>query len=532
MWLLQTALFLGIAQGFVAYADITDRQKLVLSADDYMKQGEFQKALVQLQKARSQDSFEFFIDQKMRACQMRLGNWVSSEGSSQVDWIEVDKLRLEDVPIRSFDSLFHVAQGLEARENYETALRIFNHIAERAPAKAEYGKASQDLRLKLEQLAQNHSDVGEMFLKQGRFLKALEEFNRALYYKPQDAFLLDRVKLVEARHAELLDTYRSRLTKLVQAKERDQAAALAERAFREFPEDKGFRAIMDSLQTVRLGAMRVMLDECRSQIDVHKYSLAESRLREALVAYPGEPEVNELLQEVRQKIDADRRIAIKDSLDKAFSRAIRIENAGLAASILQSMHTQFSSADFSAQQKKIDELNVRLQKIQDFQTALEHARQAMRDGLLSVADSALQNALALDPASPVAKKMLEDVRREQAKTSEVEVNKHREVQKAQALVKAGQIKEAKKADLSLTGARQVDQEVKQVQRTIREAEFARTPENDKKAQELFLEGIAKYRVGDYKEALDKWNQVTKLNPDHDQAKKYIANVKQKLARMQ
>ena len=99
-------------------------------------------------------------------------------------------------------------------------------------------------------------------------------------------------------------------------------------------------------------------------------------------------------------------------------------------------------------------------------------------------------------------------------------------------MKSGQLKEAKKVDLSLTGAKQVDQEVKQVQRTIREAEFAHTPENDKKAQELFLEGIAKYRVGDYKEALEKWNQVIRLNPDHEQAKKYIANVKLKLARME
>ena len=527
-------LLFAFAWGPVVGAPVNSEQaKYIQSAQDYMQRSQYQKALVQLSKARALSPTEVSIDEKMRECHVRLGNWVSPEDAATSSWIEVDKLRLADVQPRAFDSLFQVAKTLENRENYEIAERIFSHLANKAPTKKEYGKAYQDLRLKVELMSQNHIEVGEVFLKQGRFAKALEEFKAALFFKPDDPYLQSRIKLVESRQLELRETYKGRLAKVLAEGDRDQAAVIAERAFREFPSEKFFRRTLDSLTTLRLEMLAKTLEECRALMDSSQFASAESRLREALLSYPGEPQVVDLLQQSRAKLESSKKVALADSLSKELTQAIETGNTSLATSLLQNLKATGAAGDDIAQKEKgLDSLKSRLQVQRDFENTLEKARRLMKDGQLAEARAALEAAMGMNPKSPVAKQMLEDVKREEAKQVETEDAKRKEIQKADAFVKAGQIQSAKKVDLSLTGAQQVDQEVKQVQRAIREAEYARTPENDKKAQDLFFEGIGSYRLGDYQEALEKWNKVLKLNPDHEQAQKYVANVKQKLARMQ
>jgi tetratricopeptide (TPR) repeat protein len=231
-------------------------------------------------------------------------------------------------------------------------------------------------------------------------------------------------------------------------------------------------------------------------------------------------------------LEQRRKAGLRDSLEKQFLTSMQAGNIGLGAMQLQRMKTEFPDADLSTFQKQLDQQKNQFQKQRDFENLLEIARRNSQDGLIAQSKEALLNALKIQPESPVAKQMLADIQREEARQATVEEQRRKDLQKAEALLAAGQIQSAKKVDLSLSGVGKVDQEVKQVQRNIREAEFARTPEKDRRAQELFLEGIAKYRVGDYEEALEKWKLVLQLNPDHDQAKKYMANVKQKLSRMQ
>jgi len=518
--------------GLVTHVMAEDRSQYISSADDYMKLGQYGKALVQLQKARSLDAAQVTIDQKIRECQMRLGAWVSSEASGGEDWIEVDKLRLDEVPATSHDSLFHVAQGLEQRENYETALRIYAFLAEHRSDRKDFGKAYKELRIKLEQMAQNHSEVGEIFLKQGRLEKAREEFTRASFFQPSNAFFPERIKQIDTKRKELLQALDARLTEVLASGDVDQALVVADHAFREFPEQERFRKVLDSLQVAHKDVLATTLQECRDLLAKQDYAKADARLREALVRFPGEGEIAELQQEARSKLEASRRAAQVDSLDRSLQKAIAEGNVGLAQGLLQGMSTLGASGvNLTERTNQVNELRQKVQGQRDFENALDKSRRALRDGMLDSAKIALQQAMALNAQSPVVQQMLQDIKREESREAEVEVSKRKDVQRAEAFVKAGQIQSAKKVDLTLTGANQVDQEVKQAQRAIREAEYARTPENDKKAQDLFFQGISSYRIGDYADALQKWTLVLKLNPDHEQAQKYIANVKQKLARM-
>lgn len=505
--------------------------QLTLDADTYMKQGQYGKALVQLQKARALDSQQVMLDIKIRECQFRLGTWVPGQDATNMAWIEVDKLRLPEVPIKSFDSLFRVAKGLEERESYEIALKILGHLAEKAPAKNEYVKAYQSLRIRMDQMVVNHTEVGEVFLKQGRFSEAREEFRRALFFRPGDPFVQERLRLVESKQSEMLASYRSQLRVALRQDEAEASLVLADRAFRDFPLQPEFKRAADSLRQVHASKKEKVLQDCRTMITKGEIAAAEAKLREALVQFPGEPAVVQLQMEAQRLLDGQKRNGMRDSLEKQFHQAIQSGNLGLGAMQLQKLRTEFPEVDYSKQQGILDQKKGQYQKQREFEGTLESARRYMKDGLLSQAKEALQTALAMQPESPVAKQMLADLQREEVRSVAIEEQRRKDLQRAEALVAAGQIQSAKKVDLSLSGVGKVDQEVKQVQRTIREAEFARTPEKDRRAQELFLEGIGKYRVGDYEEALEKWKLTLKLNPDHDQAKKYVANVKQKLSRM-
>jgi|GEM_PF-3310049 len=519
------------AQAGAGGMPVVEQAALVKSAEAYMKSGEYPKALLQLQKARSLNSAELKVDQMMRQCLVHMGDWVPSGGTNS-EWIDVDRLRLDDVLPKGYDSLFRVGKSMEERENYDIALRIYSHLTEKQPGNKDYGKAFQDLRLKIEQLAQNHVDVGEIYLKQGRFGRALEEYHAAQFFRPRDAFIVDRIKLATERQNELHKSYDERLQSLLQKGNRDQAMLVAEKAFRDFPEEENFRKALDTLQSLRSSNLQKVLAQCRAAIDSGNFEKAESQLQNAMLTFGGEPQIDALYQEAHKKLEQQRNKERSDSTRATFAQAVEQGNTSLAAGAMQALQRQGDTVGIQKLQVKLDELKGRQQALRDFEATVDRARRALKDGVFDEAKAALQKAMEMNAVSPVARQLLDDVHREEAKALEVEQAKRKDVQKAEALLKAGQLKEAKKVDLSLTGTHQVDQEVKQVQRNIREAEYARTPENDKKAQDLFLEGIGKYRAGDYQDAVDNWTQVLKLNPDHEQAKKYIANVKQKLARMQ
>lgn len=515
-----------------AYAMGSAWDQYLKDADQYMKQGQYGKALVQLQKARSLDSQQVNLDSKIRECQIRLGSWIPGQNAASMEWIEVDKLRLQEVPEKSYDSLLQVAKSLEDRENYEVALKILAYIAEKAPAKQEYAKVHQSLRLKLDKMVVNYTEVGDVFLKQGRFGEARDEFRRGLFFRPNDAYLQDRLKLVESKQGEMIATYRSQLKASLAKQDAEASLAIADRAFRDFPDDRDFRRVADSLRSLHESDRESVIQECRSLLAKGEIGSAESKLREALVKYPGDPTVMQMQADALRALEQKRKAGLRDSLEKQFLASMQAGNIGLGAMQLQRMKIEFPGANLSILQKQLDQQKNQFQRQRDFENLLEIARRNSQDGLIAQSKEALLNALKIEPESPVAKQMLADIQKEESRQTAVEEQRRKDLQKAEALLAAGQIQSAKKVDLSLSGVGKVDQEVKQVQRNIREAEFARTPEKDRRAQEIFLEGIAKYRVGDYEEALEKWKQVLQLNPDHDQAKKYMANVKQKLSRMQ
>lgn len=109
-----------------------EQAALVKSAETYMKSGEYPKALLQLQKASSLNSAEQKVDQMMRQCLVHMDDWVPSGGTNS-EWIDVDRLRLDDVLPKGYDSLFRMGKSMEERENYDIAMRIYSHLTEKPP---------------------------------------------------------------------------------------------------------------------------------------------------------------------------------------------------------------------------------------------------------------------------------------------------------------------------------------------------------------------------------------------------------------
>ena len=54
----------------------------------------------------------------------------------------------------------------------------------------------------------------------------------------------------------------------------------------------------------------------------------------------------------------------------------------------------------------------------------------------------------------------------------------------------------------------------------------------KRVNDLVLAGISAYRTGEYKDAMDKWQQAVALDPKCVQAQRYLANVGRMQARLQ
>lgn len=449
-----------------------DRQQLMRIAEEYMRTGEEQKALVTLQQIRALDTSAAGIDKRILDLQVKLGMWVSSDPYVQSTWVAVDPVRLDQVKPAGYDSLFQLARQLVEKEQYPESMRILAFLKDKAPTHKQYGPYYQEQRLRLASLSSRHLTIAESLLVQRSWDLALMELHRAAFYAPEDARMQERIQTVQNARDASLTALKSDLA-LHQGKgDFTSARQTCAKGILEFPEENVFRLTLDSLQNQDNAGVEKLRDDLQKARTKGDWATLERLLVTAKAEMPSDPEVKALQAEL----------------------------------VTQQMN-----------------------KVK-FDRWMEDARTALRNRQFANAESSLQSALELQPNSQLATKLLAEVQNAQ-KTAQAEEEKIKELQKLSTQVKTGQVQSDKVGDLKLTGSAKVDQEVKQVQREVRKAEFARTPENDRKAQEYFLAGIARYRAGEYQEALRLWKQVLELNPSHEQAAKYIANVQQKLSRL-
>jgi tetratricopeptide (TPR) repeat protein len=117
---------------------------------------------------------------------------------------------------------------------------------------------------------------------------------------------------------------------------------------------------------------------------------------------------------------------------------------------------------------------------------------------------------------------------ERQKSQRVKSDQQKKIEQVQRLVDAGQNQAAQQIKLETTGDQIIDQQIIGVQRALRIQTQEMTPEIDRKIQSHLLEGISQYRIGNYQKALGEWNAILLMDPNHVQAKKYVANVLKKI----
>lgn len=449
-----------------------DREELLRSGESYLRSGEEAKALIMFQKARAQDTSLAEIDRKIRDLQVKMGMWVSEDAVAQSDWVSVDSVALRSVKPAKYDSLFGLAKSFAQKERYAESMRILAFLNEKAPTNKNYGGFYEELRIRLGVLSRRHLTIAESLWVNKAWDLAIAEIKRASFYAPEDKAMNTRLELVESLKSESYNELVELMNSNLRENNRQGALATCVRGSIEFPQDPLFARVMDSLKVNAQMREETLKEKLAKAQTAKDWERMEQLLKQAAIEMPKDTEVRILQMEQQER-----------------------------------------------QKAKLK-----------FDLWIEEARNALRNKQFVMAQSHIQKALEIQPESLLARKLEQDVNAA-LKLVKEEEEKLKEIKELTTQVKNGQAQVEKVKELKLTGSPKVDQEVKQVQREIRVAEFKRTPENDRKAHDLFLAGIAKYRNGDYQDAVDLWKKVLTLNPNHEQAPKYIANVQNKLSRV-
>lgn len=493
--MLTTFSILILAISGASPSDTGEALRLARGAEALLKEGLPAKALVQLQRARALDSLQEGIDRMMWQCRIKLGEWVPPDAARQTNWNELDSLGLDAVPVSRYDSLFQAGQAIEKRDDLPTALRIFTFLSRRQPENKVYVKAQVDLKARQDLLVATHSEVAGGLLRRGKLTDALIEYRLALFAKPDDPVLVRKVRSIEASVRESAMAYRDRIDRFRREGDLDAALNAARRALQDHPSDSFFRVSVDTLESQDRKALATKLAEVGKLVDAGREGNAVEVLRSAMAEHPEDPTLAQSFEELRQRIDKKRQSRQVDSLVRAFESALvrgDPEQAAILVANLEARGQKSSTTD--RLRSRVDSLRGAQQAKIAFDEDMAAARRALTNRDKVAAKAALQQALAKRPGNTVAKGLLESL-------------------DAPAMEAKAPPKEAKPAA------------------AVKEAPPSKDQVWVRKVNEAILAGISSYRAGEYKAALDRWSEALSLDPSNQEARKYIANVKQKLARL-
>lgn len=474
-------------------SDTGEALRLARGAEALLKEGLPAKALVQLQRARALDSLQEGIDRMMWECRIKLGEWVPPDAARQTNWNDLDSMGLDGLSEGKYDSLFQAAKAIEARDDIPTALRIYNFLARKKPENKDFVKARVDLTARQDLLVSTHLEVADGLFRRGKLTDALIEYRLALFAKPQDPALVRRVRAVEESVRESVEAYRARIARHRKEGDLDGALSSARRALQDHPSDSAFRAQVDSLQAQSRRELDADLEEVGRLIDAGSESKAVEVLRAAMANHPEDPTLAQTFEELRQRIDRKRQSRQFDSLAKGFESSLARGDPEQAAILVANLQARGQkTATTERMRARVDSLRAAQQVRIAFDEDMAAARKALANRDKVAARASLEQALARRPGNSVAKGLLESL---EAPTMETKPP-------AKETKLPGKEPPPSKDQLWV-----------------------------RRVNELVLAGISSYRAGDYKTALDRWTEALSEDPANQEARKYIANVKQKLARL-
>lgn len=474
-----------------AVNDTDEASKLIRGAQELLKEGQPAKALVQLQRARALDSIQEGIDQLMWRCRIKMGEWVPPDAARMNAWIELEKNGLDAILPSKFDSLYQVGQDLEAKEDLGTAIRIYSFLVRKVPDRSDYVETFKVALSKQDLSVAAHLGIAEDLVRKGRLSEALVECRLALFAKPDDPALQRRVDDLESAVRVSVDNFRSRIARDIASRDPQDALDVVQQALVVHPDDSTFRRQADSLIGAKRTVVASKLEEVGRLIDAGQETRAVGVLASAMKDYPDDPIFAQTFEELKERINKKRQKAELDALSRSFEAAIARGDAGRAKSLVANMQGKGVKAS------TLERMGARVDSLREAQAArivvdegLASARKALGANDKASAKVALQQSLSKNPDNTVAKGLLEDLNKAES---------------APAPARPEPAARAAPPSKELVWMQQVNTSL--------------------------LSGIASYRKGDYKAALDSWNEVVKMDPSNQEARRYIANVRQKLARL-
>ena len=480
---------LGILWGGVNPPPSEDVTFLRKVAQDLMRQGQPSKALVLLQRARALDSLQLDIDHMMNQCRAKLGGWVAPDAGSE--WSEVDgqmDRAIRDKP----DSMFLVGKSLAASEDIPGALRIYLLLSRDNAANPIYMKAYTDLRARQDTTVAFHRDLAEQAATRGETTECLAQWRLAFAARPDDIALQQRVERADRAYQMSLGNYRLGLQRCLAGRDELCALDVLSKALVAHPSDPGFLKAEDSLQLRRRDLFAAKLGRIDAMADSGRDLDAMEAMEALNGLYPGEQALAQAQNALQDRIARRRMRDLVDSVTRMLDYALHEGDVQGAEAMIGDLRARgVAGGNLDRLRGKIDSVHAKERNASAFKEALSSARRMLAKGDTASARASLRRMLALQPESALAKGLL------------ASLNATRRVPKPAVSTPAKPVQIA-----SMDG------------------------DAPKRVNDLVLAGISAYRTGEYKDAMDKWQQAVALDPKCVQAQRYLANVGRMQARLQ
>jgi len=465
--------------------DVTFLRKV---AQDLMRQGQPSKALVLLQRARALDSLQLDIDHMMNQCRASLGGWVAPDAGAE--WSEVDgqmDRAVRDKP----DSMFQVGKSLAASEDIPGALRVYLLLSRNNAANPVYLKAYTELRARQDTTVAFHRDLAEQAALRGETSECLNQWRLAFAARPDDIALQQKVERADRAYQMSLGDFRLELQRCLSDHDDLCALDVLAKARIAHPSDPGFQKMQDSLQTHRKDLFSERLRRIDAMADSGKDQEAIEAMERLNALYPGEQALA-LAQIALQDRIARRRLRdLVDSVTRVFNSALREGDVRGAEAMVGDLRSRGVVGDgLERLRGKIDSVHAKERNTAAFDAALSTARRLLAKGDTASARVSLRRMLALQPENSLAKGLLASLGSSRRPRASAE----------------NQEKAVKASPIDGDATRRVN--------------------------ELVLAGISAYRTGEYKDAMEKWQQALAVDPKCVQAQRYLANVGRMQARLQ
>jgi tetratricopeptide (TPR) repeat protein len=454
-----------------------------------MRQGQPSKALVLLQRARSLDSLQLDIDRMMNQCRAKLGGWVAPDAGSE--WSEVDgqmDRAIHDKP----DSMFQVGKSLAASEDIPGALRIYLLLSRNNAANPIYMKAYTDLRARQDTTVAFHRDLAEQAAMRGETSECLAQWRLAFAARPDDIGLQQKVEQADRAYQMSLGNFRLELQRCLSGRDDLCALEVLAKALVANPADPGFLKAEDSLQVRRRELFAAKLDRIDAMADSGEDQAAMEAMEAMNGLYPGEQALAQAQNALQDRIRRRRMRDLVDSVTRAFDFALREGDVQGAEAMIGDLRARgVAGGNLDKLRGKIDSVHAKARNSAAFNEALSTARRLLSKGDTASARVSLRRMLALQPENALAKWLL------------ASLNATRHVPKP---VVSNPAKPVQTASIDSDALKRVN--------------------------DLVLAGISAYRTGEYKNAMEKWQQALALDPKCVQAQRYLANVGRMQARLQ